>query len=160
MNRLNLRSNWLTFIKTAGELPITVEEFMECASNRYRKNRRMSTWTCKHSGSQPNLMPKILPDHWFTMTQLQPNKDNPPYFFNGKFLRIKVWLLSFVYLLKDLMMTTSILDLGLPARFFCFLRQTAKSRCQSVETKVKTLPARLLPIHCKWPPSSTRIWGL
>ena len=56
MNRLSLRKNRLKF-KTAGGLPIALEEFMEYTSNKYRETegcQHVTGWTC---------MPKNLPDH-------------------------------------------------------------------------------------------------
>ena len=65
-NRLRSRNTRLKF-KTAGKLPIIVEEFIEYIyPNLIKENRRMST--CNRLGlgtlgSQP-IMPKNLPDHW------------------------------------------------------------------------------------------------
>ena len=42
MNRLSLRNNRLKF-KSAGKLPIILEEFIEYTSNLIKENRRMST---------------------------------------------------------------------------------------------------------------------
>jgi hypothetical protein len=61
-------NNRLKFIRTAGKLPITLEEFMEYTSNSNRKtDRRMSTCdlpvgTCKHSDLNRLYMPRKLPD--------------------------------------------------------------------------------------------------
>ena len=73
MNRLTLRNNRLKFIKTAGELPIIVDEFIEYTPILKKENGKMSTcyWLDLESlGSQP-IMPKNLPDHY-----LEANKEN------------------------------------------------------------------------------------
>ena len=63
MNRLSLRNNRLKF-KTAGKLPIILEEFYSMYPNLIKENLRM--WTCHRLdlqtlGSQPVVMPIILP---------------------------------------------------------------------------------------------------
>jgi hypothetical protein len=73
MNRLSLRETWLKFFKTSGELPITLEEFMEYHLKLILKNQRMST--CKYRldlqtlGSQPTIMPKNLQGHLSSLTK-------------------------------------------------------------------------------------------
>ena len=56
--------NWLKF-KTAGKLPIILEESIEYTPVLWRKTggcQHVTGWTCKHLGSQP-VIPKNLPDH-------------------------------------------------------------------------------------------------
>ena len=72
MNRLRLSNNRLKF-KTAGKLPIILEEFIE-----YK--RRMSS-TCNRLelqalGSQP-VMPKNLPDHCLQDGMASSEEDHP-----------------------------------------------------------------------------------
>ena len=65
MNRLNLRNNRLKF-KTAGELLIILEEFIEYTPNLIKGNWRMSIYNrldLQTLGSQPVIMPEILPGH-------------------------------------------------------------------------------------------------
>jgi hypothetical protein len=59
MNRLGLRNNRLKFIKTAGELPITLEEFMDISQILYRK-----TEGCQHVNGWSGLLPSMLPCTW------------------------------------------------------------------------------------------------
>ena len=62
MSQLSLRNNRLRF-KNSGELPITLEEFMEYTSNSFRKTDgypHVTGWTCKHLDLN-RLSPKISP---------------------------------------------------------------------------------------------------
>ena len=64
MNRLSLRNDRLKFYKTAGELPITWEEFIEYASNSYRKTegcQHVTGCTCKHTDLNRLWCPTISP---------------------------------------------------------------------------------------------------
>ena len=64
---LSLRNNRLKFIKTAGKLPIIVEEFYRIFPNLIKENWRMSTCNqldLQTLGSQP-VMPKNSPNHSF-----------------------------------------------------------------------------------------------
>ena len=76
MNRLSLRNNRLKF-KTAGKLPIILENFIKHTPHSWRK-----TGGCEHVnrldlqtlGSQPMRMPKNLPDHGTALRC----RDRPP----------------------------------------------------------------------------------
>ena len=66
MNLLSLRNDRLK-LKTAGKLPIILEESIEYTSILIKENQRMSTCNrldLQTLGSQ-QVMPKNLPDHWY-----------------------------------------------------------------------------------------------
>ena len=67
MNQLSLRNDRLKLIKTAGILPIVLEEFCRTYPDLIKENRRMSTCNRLDSrtlGSQLVIMPKnLLPNH-------------------------------------------------------------------------------------------------
>ena len=67
-DQLSLRNNWRLKLKTAGKLPIILEEFDRIFFNLIKENRRMSTcnWLDLQTlVSQPMIMPTDLPGHWF-----------------------------------------------------------------------------------------------
>ena len=63
---VELRNNWLKFIKSSGELPIIFEESLEYALNEWKRNRNMSTCNrldLESLGSWPTLYAQKLPGH-------------------------------------------------------------------------------------------------
>jgi hypothetical protein len=69
MNWLDLKNNPLNLIKTAGKLPIILEEFVEYTPKLIKRkpedinNMQINRLDLQTLGSQPRV-PENLPDHW------------------------------------------------------------------------------------------------